>query len=59
LSAMEYRIVPSAGLPSEAQLNALALEGWELVQIVNNSASRDRHEYAIYLKRPKPAATAN
>ena len=56
---MEYRIVPSAGLPSEAQLNALALEGWELVQIVNNSASRDRHEYAIYLKRPKPAATAN
>ncbi|HTV22053.1 MAG TPA: DUF4177 domain-containing protein [Polyangiaceae bacterium] len=56
---MEYRVVPSAGLPSEEQLNSLASDGWELVQIVNNSTSRDRHEYAVYLKRPKPAAAAN
>jgi len=59
MSVMEYKIVPSAGLPSEDQLNTLAVEGWELVQIVNNSTSRDRHEYAAYLKRSSPAATAN
>jgi len=47
----EYRMVPSAGLPSADQLNELANEGWELIQIVQNHASRDRFEYAIYLRR--------
>jgi hypothetical protein len=53
---MEYRISPSAGLPTEDQLNELAAEGWEVVQIVQNLASRDRFEYAVYLRRAAAAA---
>jgi hypothetical protein len=43
--------MPSAGLPSAEQLNELAGDGWELVQIVENTTSRDRFEYAVYLRR--------
>lgn len=48
---VEYKISPSAGLPTEEQLNQLAAQGWEVVQIVQNLASRDRYEYAVYLRR--------
>ena len=47
----EYRMVPSAGLPSADQLNKLATDGWEVIQIVENHTSRDRYEYAVYLRR--------
>jgi uncharacterized protein DUF4177 len=47
----EYKVVSSAGLPTEVQLNELANEGWDLVQIVQNLISRDRFEYAVYLRR--------
>jgi hypothetical protein len=47
----EYKMVSSAGLPTETQLNELASEGWDLVQIVHNLISRDRYEYAVYLRR--------
>lgn len=48
---MEYKIAPSAGLPTAEQLNELAMEGWEVMQIVHDLTSRDRYEYAVYLKR--------
>ena len=47
----EYKLVPSSGLPTEEQLNELANEGWEVLQIVPNMTSRDRYEYVVYLKR--------
>jgi hypothetical protein len=47
----EYKVVSSAGLPTEIQLNDLAKDGWDVVQIVHNLISRDRYEYAVYLKR--------
>jgi hypothetical protein len=49
----EYKLMSSAGLPTELQLNELASEGWDLVQIVHNLISRDRYEYAVYLRRPE------
>lgn len=49
---VEYKLVPSSGLPTEEQLNELANEGWEVLQIVPNITSRDRYEYIVYLKRP-------
>lgn len=48
---VEYKLVPSSGLPTEEQLNELANEGWEVLQIVPNTTSRDRYEYVVYLKR--------
>ena len=53
----EYKLFPSSGLPTEEQLNDLANEGWEVLQIVPNVTSRDRYEYIVYLKRPMPAKT--
>ena len=47
----EYRMVPSAGLPSADQHNKLATDGWEVIQIVENHTSRERYEYAVYLRR--------
>jgi hypothetical protein len=47
----EYRVIASAGLPSADQLNELASDGWEVVQIVENHTSRDRYEYAVYVRR--------
>jgi hypothetical protein len=54
---VEYKLVPSSGLPTEEQLNELANEGWEVLQIVPNTTSRDRYEYVVYLKRQRHAAT--
>ena len=56
---VEYKLVPSAGLPTEDQLNDLATEGWEILQIVHDLTSRDRYEYAVYLKREVEAATTH
>lgn len=48
----EYKVTVSSGLPTQEQLNELAHDGWDLVQVVPNVASRDKFEYAVYLRRP-------
>lgn len=55
----EYKLVPSAGLPTEEQLTDLASEGWEVVQIVANMTARDRYEYAVYLRRDNENAVSH
>lgn len=49
--SIEYKMMPSAGLPTEDQLNELSGDGWEVLQIVENPTSRDRYEFVVYLKR--------
>lgn len=48
---IDYKVMPICGLPTEQQLNDLADEGWQLVQIIQNAMSRDRFEFVIYLSR--------
>lgn len=50
----EYKTMTGDGLPSEAQLDVLAEEGWELVQIIPFAKGMKEireGEVAMYLRR--------